>query len=89
VCMDQLVAGLPNDAPLDVGDEVTLIGAGDGAAPTAVDLAGMIDTIPYEIVSVLAQRVPRLHVKSGVLFGFEELTGPRKIETLGHAHHIL
>jgi alanine racemase len=89
VCMDQLIAGLPDDANLEVGDEVTLIGSGVGKAPTAVDLATILETIPYEIVSGIAQRVPRLHLRSGALFAFEELTGPRKIETPGYAHHVL
>jgi alanine racemase len=87
VCMDQLVVGLPDDALVDVGDEVTLIGTGADQAPTAVDLAVLLDTIPYEIVSVLAHRVPRLHLRHGTVIGFEELTGSRKIENKDRLNH--
>jgi alanine racemase len=87
VCMDQLVAGIPDGADLDVGDEVTLMGTGDDAAPTVVQLAEMLDTIPYEVVSTLSQRIPRLHFRHGECIGFEELTGIRKLEPTGRPTH--
>ena len=58
VTMDQL---LVDCGGLDVhaGDDVVLLGIQDGEAIDAWELAGHGDTIAYEIVSRIGQRVPR------------------------------
>jgi len=76
VCMDQLVVGLAADSNLAIGDEVTLFGDGSDAAPTADELAGLIDTINYEIATSIAARVPRVYMKTGQIVAIDDLTGP-------------
>jgi len=61
VCMDQFVLDL-GDAPAAVGDTVVLFGTGDHGEPTAEDWAFAADTIPYEIVTRIGPRVPRVYV---------------------------
>ena len=59
VCMDQTMLDVTG---LDVreGDEVVLLGAQGGQRITACELADLADTIPYEIMTGISQRVPRV-----------------------------
>ena len=60
VCMDQLMVDIGMDAVLHVGDDVTLIGADGGAQISAWELSETVGTIPYEILTGIAARVPRI-----------------------------
>jgi alanine racemase len=61
VTMDQLMVDV-GDSPVDVGDEVVLIGRqGDEQIP-AEEWAARMDTIAYTIVCGLGPRVPRKYV---------------------------
>src|SRR5229473_2526340 len=44
-----------------VGDEVVLIGQGGGKSVDAVELARLCESVPYEILCGLSQRVPRVY----------------------------
>ena len=59
ICMDQLVVDAGDD-PVRPGDEVVLFGPGDQGEPTAQDWAQAAGTIPYEIVTRIGARVPRV-----------------------------
>ncbi|QKV98040.1 alanine racemase [Streptomyces sp. NA02950] len=63
VCMDQFVVDL-GDAPAAVGDEVVLFGPGDRGEPGAEDWARAADTIAYEIVTRVGDRIPRVYTGS-------------------------
>lgn len=58
VTMDQLMVEV-GDAEVSVGDEVVLLGEQGGLSITAADLAETLDTIPYEVVCAVSERVPR------------------------------
>jgi alanine racemase len=58
VTMDQLMVDV-GDTPVEVGDEVTLIGREGDAEITADEWAGRVGTIAYEIVCGIGPRVPR------------------------------
>lgn len=60
VCMDQCMFALPAGADIRVGDEVILFGRPEEGI-TADDLARMIGTINYEIVTTITSRVPRTY----------------------------
>jgi alanine racemase len=60
VSMDFLCVNLGNQ-PARVGDEVTLLGEDGQDAITAPEMASWAGTIPYEIVTRLAARLPRLY----------------------------
>ncbi|WP_394278726.1 alanine racemase [Microbacterium sp.] len=63
IAMDQFVVDVGN-APVEVGDEAVLFGDPTAGAPSATDWADAADTINYEIVTRIGQRVPRREVRS-------------------------
>jgi alanine racemase len=58
VTMDQLMVDV-GDAPVDVGDEVVLLGVQGSERITASEWAERMDTIAYTIVCGVGPRVPR------------------------------
>ncbi len=60
VTMDQTMIDVTGAPGARVGDDAVLIGRQDGAAVTAAELARHCGTIPYEIVTALTSRVPRV-----------------------------
>jgi alanine racemase len=61
VTMDQLMLDV-GDLPVDVGDEVVLIGRQGDEEITAADWAHALGTIPYTIVCGIGPRVPRVYL---------------------------
>jgi len=61
VCMDQIMVNLEWGSAYN-GDEVVLIGAGGDERVTCEDLAEWAGTIPYEILTNINTRVPRVYV---------------------------
>ncbi|HEV3452557.1 MAG TPA: alanine racemase [Acidimicrobiia bacterium] len=61
VTMDQLMVDVGDD-PVDVGDEVVLLGAQGGESITAEEWAERLGTIGYEIVTGIGPRVPRRYL---------------------------
>lgn len=63
ICMDQFMVNIEWETAYN-GDEVILLGeAEDGTAITAEDLAEWAGTIPYEILTNINTRVPRIYIK--------------------------
>jgi len=62
ICMDQMMVNLEMGTAYN-GDEVILIGEADGETVTVEDLAGWAGTIPYEILTNIGARVPRVYEK--------------------------
>ncbi len=58
VTMDQLLVDA-GDLPVATGDEVVLLGGQGDEAITAVEVAGWLGTIPYEVLTSIGSRVPR------------------------------
>jgi len=58
VTMDQILVDC-GDEDVATGDEVVLIGEQGGERINAEELAGIIGTIGYEVVTVISERVPR------------------------------
>ncbi len=63
ISMDQIVVNIEWDSAYH-DDEVLLIGEMDDEAVTAEDLAEWAGTIPYEILTNINTRVPRVYVRS-------------------------
>lgn len=61
VCMDQFVVDISEAGPVQVGDEVVLIGAQGEARITAEEVAYQARTINYEITTGLTGRPPRCY----------------------------
>lgn len=62
ICMDQMVVNLGPEGESYHGDEVILIGESDGQYITAEDLAQWAGTNPYEVLTNINSRVPRVYV---------------------------
>ncbi len=61
VTMDQILVDV-DDAPVEIGDEVVLIGRQGSEEVTATDWADHIGTIPYEVVCQIGPRLPRRYL---------------------------
>ena len=61
ICMDQLMVNIEWDSAYN-GDEVILLGEAGDARISVEDLARWAGTIPYEILTNINTRVPRLYV---------------------------
>ncbi len=61
ICMDQLMINIEGDSAYN-GDEVILLGESGGEKITVEDLAEWAGTIPYEILTNINTRVPRIYV---------------------------
>ncbi len=62
ICMDQLMANIEWNSAYN-GDEAILLGEAGGERITVEDLAEWAGTIPYEILTNINTRVPRVYVK--------------------------
>jgi alanine racemase len=62
ICMDQFMVNI-EDASAYNGDEVLLIGRSNGEQITVEDLAEWAGTIPYEILTNINTRVPRVYLQ--------------------------
>jgi alanine racemase len=61
VSMDLTTVDVGHIPGVAVGDEVILIGANNGKNVDAVELARWCETVPYEILCGISQRVPRVY----------------------------
>lgn len=61
VCMDQFVVDA-GPHQVAAGDQVFVFGTGQDGEPTAQDWAIWTGTIPYEVLTRVAPRVPRRHI---------------------------
>jgi alanine racemase len=61
ICMDQMMVNIEADSAFN-GDEVTLMGESGSVAITAEQLADWAGTIPYEILTNINTRVPRVYI---------------------------
>ena len=69
VCMDQIMVNIEQDSAFN-GDEVVLIGkAQNGEQIRVEELAEWADTIPYEILTNINTRVPRVYVTDSGTIG--------------------
>ncbi len=61
VSMDLTIVDVSHIRGVAVGDEVILIGRDHGKSVDAVELARLCESVPYEILCGLSQRVPRVY----------------------------
>lgn len=65
ITMDHVMVDVGNDYQVQQGDEVVLIGRSGQDSITAWDLASGLGTIPYEVLCMLNNRVPRIYTNQG------------------------
>ncbi|MBP3041000.1 alanine racemase [Bacillaceae bacterium Marseille-Q3522] len=63
VCMDQCMVKLPH--PVPIGTRITLIGRDGEEVISINDIAEKLETINYEVVCMMSQRIPRIYKEKG------------------------
>ena len=61
VCMDLTMADVSEIPGVQAGDEVVLLGKQGAEEIGAAEMAGWLETIPYEVLCAVGQRVPRVY----------------------------
>jgi alanine racemase len=61
ITMDQMLVDVSRVKGVSPGEEVVLIGPQGRDGITATELAGWCDTIPWEVLTAIANRVPRVY----------------------------
>ncbi len=78
VAMDMLMLDVTDVPGVALDDEVTLLGQQDNECIDADELAALCDTISYEVICGLMERVPRLYTRGGKIVARQDLTGLRE-----------
>jgi len=60
ICMDQIMVDVGEGGNVHVGDDVVLLGTHGDQSISVWDLADKLETIPYEVLTGIATRVPRI-----------------------------
>jgi alanine racemase len=63
VCMDQIMVDIGAVPDVHVGEEVVLIGRSGGESISAWELSSLHGSIPYELLTGLTARVPRVFIQ--------------------------
>jgi alanine racemase len=63
ICMDEILVDVGQE-PVQLGDEVVLLGEQGESALWAEELACWLRTIPYEVLAGISSRVPRLYLQA-------------------------
>lgn len=82
VCMDQTILRAPEGSGRNTGKYAVVIGDGTDGTPGAPDLddvAIAAGSIPHELMTGLAPRVPKLYVRHGTLQAVADLHGYRRV----------
>ncbi len=73
VCMDQMMVDVSDINEVNIGTEVILIGKNGDEVITVDDLANIYDTIGYEVVCDISQRVERIYINTIADEDYKEL----------------
>ncbi len=65
VTMDQVLVEVPAGAEVELGDVAVLIGCQGPAEITATEMAAWRQTIPWEVLTGIGPRVPRIYFRGG------------------------
>lgn len=69
VCMDQTMIDVTDVPDVKMGDEVVVFGRQGDAVLPVEDLAAKLNTINYEVTSMITKRVPRVYLEGGQIVG--------------------
>ena len=72
ICMDQCMIDVTGVDDVKIGDEVVLFGKQKGTVLPVEELASILGTINYEVICMLARRVPRVYTRGGVTVAYRE-----------------
>ena len=64
ISMDLTLLDVTDVPGVDIGDEVVLLGQSDHCSITALEIAELVGTVPYEVLCSIGKRVPRIYLES-------------------------
>jgi len=64
ISMDLTLLDVTDVPGVDIGDEIVLLGHADHCSITALEIAELIGTVPYEVLCSIGKRVPRIYLDS-------------------------
>src|SRR4029078_13335966 len=79
IAMDAVMADVTDVEGVGLDDEVVLLGAQAGSEIVTNELARLRTTIPWEIVTSMAYRLPRVYHAGPVLKGLRTLSGEARV----------
>lgn len=82
VAMDAVMADVSEVTDIDPHDEFVLVGTQDEARIVTSELARVRTTIPWEVVTNMAYRLPRVYHRETVLLGLRTLGGEARTVTM-------
>lgn len=62
ICMDQFMVAVPPTITVKPGDKVVLLGSQGHESISALEIAALASTIPYEIFTGFSDRIPRQYI---------------------------
>ena len=62
ISMDLALLDVTDVPGVDVGDEIILLGSSQQCTITALEIAQLLGTVPYEVLCSIGKRVPRIYV---------------------------
>jgi alanine racemase len=63
ISMDLALLDVTDIPGVNVGDEVILLGSSEHCSITALEMAQLIGTVPYEVLCSIGKRVPRIYLE--------------------------
>jgi alanine racemase len=75
VAMDMVMLDVTDVPDVALDDEVTLLGRQGDECVDADEVASLIDTISYDVLCGLMERVPRLYTRGGRIVARQDLAG--------------
>jgi len=64
ISMDLTLLDVTDVPGVDIGDEIILLGQSDHCSITALEIADLVGTVPYEVLCSIGKRVPRIYLDS-------------------------
>ena len=63
ISMDLTLLDVTDIPGVDVGDEILLLGTSEHCSISALEIAQLLETVPYEVLCSIGKRVPRIYVE--------------------------
>ena len=63
ISMDLTLLDVTDIPGVDVGDEILLLGTSEHCSISALEIAQLLETVPYEVLCSIGKRVPRLYLE--------------------------
>ncbi len=65
ICMDQMMIDVTDIDGVEVGSEVVIIGKQGEQIISVDDIAQLLNTINYELITLIGRRIPRVYITNG------------------------